>query len=350
MDDEEAMMRSEDRLLYLCCRQEMTTADVERLLAVTNRHLDWTELFRLAYGHGVAPLVYRNLETGIDAGLVVPDNIKNRFKLATYQNMPVKSRQARRLTQVLASLGDEEVDLMVVKGAALDLLVYDEPWYTVSDDIDAVVRTHTRDLADADIDRLRNKLNGLEYEFNEHHDVNLNRALPVDFTRIWQDAAVVEFNGHDLYLMSPEDMLLAVCINSCRKRFFRLRSLVDLAETVRRVPELDWAVFIEKATAYQCNNIAYTAISVARATVGCPLPPYVLENLRVGRTKQRLVDGAVHFLLNNMSLRSLSYYAGPNLIGRTVGWSLLLPYLTYRRSEMRSKIVEALAAYDAADR
>ena len=342
-------MRREDALLYLCCCQDLSAARADQILRNAREgDIIWPEVFSLAREHGVAPIVHRNLEIAVAAGLCVPDEILHKFRLATYRNITVKSRQAERLACALTFLRDLSVDVMALKGVALDLLVYDESWYTVAEDVDLVLRSR-RAEGKSLIEEVQNRLDGLglEYELDQHHDVTLNGALAVDFGKIWRDAMVTDFQGLPLYLMAPEDMLLAVCINSCRKRYFRLRSLFDIAETVKRMPALDWSAFAHKAIEYDCNNITYTALTVTAATVGCTLPCYVMDKMAVGPSRRCLVDSVIRYLLHNVTLRSLSCYTGGKLIGRRFGWSLLLPYTAYHWPQRASKIREALTAFSA---
>jgi hypothetical protein len=185
----------------------------------------------------------------------------------------------------------------------------------------------------------------IEYEFDSHHDVTLNGALPVDFGQIWRAAREVKFVGYPVYLMTPEDMLLAVCINSCRKRYFRLRSLCDIAETAKRFPNLDWELFSQKAIAYGCNNIVYTALTVVAATLPYAVPLQVLEGLAVDPLRRFTIDKTIRLLVRHVPLTSLSYYTGSEWVGRKIGWSLVLPYVSYRRQQMASKVHEALTSY-----
>jgi len=80
---------------------------------------------------------------------------------------------------------------------------------------------------------------GIECDLPGHHDVDMNGVLPVRFDRIWEAARAVDFHGQEAFVMAPEDLLLSLCINSCRKRYFRLKHLFDIAETVHRL-DLDW--------------------------------------------------------------------------------------------------------------
>lgn len=340
------MMRTEDRLLYRCCRQQLATADLEELLACVSHELDWTMVFELARNHGVAPLVWRNLEiAAIDANLSIPGAIGDKFKLSTYRNIKVKENGLEMLGGVLNCLQGLSVDVMALKGIALDLLVYDECWYTVAQDIDIILRprgeTVTPERRSAIVACVEGR--GIEYEFSEHHDFTLNRALFIDFDQIWLDATAVSFSGCNLFLMSPEDMLLALCVNSCRKRYFRLRSLCDIAETIRCYSDLDWSIFVEKACKFRCNHIAYSALVVTQQTVGCSLPEGMLDGLGVGGLKQHVIDRLIGFLVHNVPLVSLSYYNGSTCISRKVGWSLLLPYATYEVGQIVSKTREAVS-------
>jgi hypothetical protein len=331
-------MKTEDALLYLCCTQDVQPHQLESLvtlLQAAHRHttqlgqdtLDWQQIFTLAHDHGVAPLVYQSLQAASAAGAQIPPEVHDRFRLASYLNMLAKQKQASRLAEVLAYLHENQIDAMLIKGLALDLCVYRQPWYTVANDIDLVLRSRCPESRSRQQAQVKTRFSGLgvEFEFDTHHDMTLNQTIPIDFERIWHDARVVEVGGYPVYLMSPEDTLLSICINSCRKRYFRLRSLCDIAETIKHHPDLNWNLFARKALDAHANQIAYTALTVTQATIGCSLPSGVLDQHR--------------------SLALLSYYNGPKLIGRKFGWSLLLPYTTYRWHQMRSKLYEAVTTY-----
>lgn len=347
-------MRYEDALLYLCCTQELTPQRLEQITGLIAREpLDWAEVYSLAYHHGVAPLVYLSLLAADAAGAVIPTQTLGRFKMAGYGNLLAKQSRHQTLLRALDYFQSHGLEVMAVKGLALDLLVYDQFWYTHADDVDLILRPARADipvpaLSQVQEDMQRLGIRGVEYEFYQHHDVNLNETLPIDFETIWQGASVHDFQGHRLYLMQPEDMLLAVCINSCRKRYFRLRSLCDIAETIKRFPDLDWSLFVRKAIAYECNNIVYSALSVTEATVGCALPEGLRQELGVGTFHRQVVDALVHHLLQRVPLSNLSFYEGREAIGRKVGWSLVLLYATYRWGQRYRKLQEAVNAWTRA--
>jgi hypothetical protein len=251
------------------------------------------------------------------------------------KNIAVKQFRANILGDVLAMLQRQVMDIMLIKGIALDHLVYEQPWYTMSDDVDVVIRRKGTCNLEGEVAAiracLRQRAQGIptfELRYFDHCDVTMSRTLPVDFQTIWDDAAIVTCAGHDVYAMSPEDMLIPLCINSCRKRFYRLKALCDIAETIRAFPAIKWEQFVSKSRQYDCHPIVYTALLITQATLGCQVPEQMLDDLAVGPLRSAII----RFLGQRLSFSSLSslYTAGWQMGGRDVGLSLLLPCATQR--------------------
>jgi len=341
-------MKPEDKLLFLCARQDFSDAHLKALLDLCDaERIAWEEALFTAVQHGVAPLVWTNIEKAIPVGLEIPNGIVDRFRLSCYRNAVVKGTREANLAEALALLSTYSIKVMALKSVALDLLVYEQAWYTTAADTDLVLHPRQQDLSPQILAEINHVFGGLgiEYDFYEHHDVTNNGLLPVDFERIWNDARSVSFQGHDLFLMSAEDMLLSLCINSRRKRFFRIRSLVDIAETMNGYPELDWATLSDRARAYQCNHIVYTALLVTQMTLGCSLPGPVLDRLDVGRVKAATVHRLVPFLIEHLPLAALSFYTGREVFGRKVGWSLVLPYAIESWPQIGRRVQQAYQAW-----
>lgn len=326
-------MRPEDRLLLACARQDFLDAHQQAVIDICRgEEINWDVVYSTAKLHGVAPLIYANVQRCIPLGLGVPQDIIDQFRVCRYRSILRKQHRAEQLTRALALFGQKSMDVMLIKGAALDVLVYDQPWYTVPDDADVVVRARREEVPDTTQTEIMRLLHcsGVEYDYFEHHDVVMNGAVPVDFQRIWDDATQIQFRGHTVFVMSPEDMLISVCINSCRKRFFRLKSLCDIAETIKRCPGLQWEALTRKSKAYDCHNIVYAALLVTRETLGCELPEGVLANLAVSPVRAAVIGGLVRYLSQRGSLDALYPFSGRSVFGREVSLSLVLPYTTYR--------------------
>jgi hypothetical protein len=319
----------EDRLLFACARQAFTAEYQQRVQQLCqNERISWQRVYETATRHGVAPLIYRNLQQYAQTGNgLVPPDMMSRFKLYLARALVGRERRARRLAEVLARFNQSNIDVMLIKGAAVELLVYDKVC-TTPQDLDLVLKPGREQLTnqtEALIAQLEGV--GIEYDYFEHHDVTMNGVLPVDFHQIWEEAVSVTFRGQRVLVMSPEDMLISLCINSCRKRFFRLKALCDIAETVRQYRDMDWKRLQSKARKVEVTDIVYTALLATQMTLGCELPAGTLDKLKGCRVRTAVINQ----LLGRMSLASYdSLYQGTAVFGRNVSWQLLLPYATFR--------------------
>jgi hypothetical protein len=336
-------MTPEDLLLFACARQDFLPSDREAVLrlAATPR-LRWGEVTAAAERHGVAPLMRANLRRCGD--LPLPPGVAERLELCYCRNVIRKRQSAVWLAEILGWFNARGIDVLLVKGAALDLLVYDHPWLTEASDIDLVLRCKRPGPL---FEQTRAKVvhlyrSGVECDYFEHHDITMNRTLPVDFEGIWARARPVEIGGQRAFVMAPEDLFLSVCINGCRKRFLRLKAICDLAECAGRLSGLDGVELARRARACGCEGIVYTALLVAGETLGCRVPPGLIEGLDLHPARARLLRALAGRTLRRQSLAHSSQ----------AGISPLLSYASYRwpqvwRSLWRSLESRALQARKA---
>jgi len=334
-------MRAEDHLLFACARQELGVEHRERVAAIcrqTGRPIDWERLVATAERQGVAPIMGVNLARCNARELGLPADLALRLELALFENVATKEQDAARLAGALSHLAAAGLEAMLVKGAALDLLVYEQPGWVVSRDIDLVVRRRSGEPlphGDWEVRRPLCAL-GIECDPFSHHDVTMNGLLPVRFERIWRDARPVAVHGVPALAMAPEDLLLSLAINACRKRFLHLKALFALAETVRRL-EIDWALLALRAREDRVEGIVYTALAVTRETVGAPIPPEAFDLLGLPTARAGLLRLLVRALLATGSLAGFEGGRSgrrSGLRGRQINLSLLLPYASYRREQL----------------
>jgi hypothetical protein len=215
-------------------------------------------------------------------------------------------------------------------------------WYVVHD-VDLVIRARREDLTEAerrDICDLFAPLDGFEYDFFEHHDVTMNRVLPVDFEAIWQEALPVKHQGERVLVMRGEDMLLAAAINACRKRFFRLRSLFDVATLLESYLDLDWAWLVARARRFGCCPLLYTALLVTQQTLGGAINGEMLNRLSLHPLRAATLRHFVAGLLPRLSFATTYPLSGNGLFGRPGTLSLLLTYASYSPGQVWKKLGE----------
>jgi len=345
-------MEALDKLLLACTRQDLLVEHQDEIRDIAcNGQVQWDIVYQTALDHGVAPLIYNNLRRCGGEELGIPKEIMEQFQLIFFQNMSFKERERENLVEALCLFETMGIEVMLIKGVALDALVYRNPYITMPQDMDITLRMRREELTEGELGKIGDSLHakGIEYDFFEHHDVTMNNALPIDFSRIWDDAQSINLSDKNVYVMSPEDLLIVACINSCRKRFFRLKSMCDIAEISKMYPDLNWQVVVDNSIAWECNYIVYSALLVTKRLLGCEIQADVFANLKVGRTRTRLI----HFLIENIqkrqTLASLFPFSGKTMFGREIEPSLLLPYASYRGYQVGRKIKEVYGSWQQND-
>ncbi len=345
------LLLSEDQALFYCAHQDFTPAYVEALTKLSRQtSLDWKIFFDTAVKNRIGPLVHVNLKkAGIDLPAAVAVGLKKEY----IDNLIRVKEARRRLEHALVNLDAWQAQygislrLMLIKGAALNTLIYTKSWYTRSYDIDLVLDIPSYQIPDHARRQLLNTLmdinhtpspyyTHLEFDFYAHHDMTMNGQLAVDVPEIWRQARQLSLDGHSLLIMSPEDTLITATIACCRKRYFCLKPLLDLAECTRHLEGLDWDRVVEKALTYQANGIAYAALWLANELLEAQTPEWVFGALNVVRLKRFLIQRMADFLLKNFSLAHLTTVGdGTN---RPLSAAILFTYLTYRSSQLSRKI------------
>jgi hypothetical protein len=334
--------RREEALLYALTRQDFGRRDREAVLALSDPGTpDWQGMFDIARAHAVAPIAAHNLLGCPDVSRRVPAAVLNRFRVAAILNMAREEERARETEEALRILARWNCDGLLLKGAALDRTVYDQPWYVVKNDTDILVRP--REAADlrgavAAVEEIERRLPRVECECLEHHDLSMGSGLRDAFAGMWADARRVEVHGQPAWLMSDEDLLLCACVACCRKRFFRLRSLFDVAETVRRRAGIRWDCFVARAVSWRCGAAVYCALLAAAMTLGCAVPGGVLEQLAPGVRR-----GVLGWLLRQHWLCSpASLYRELPFGDSRIGPSLVLAYASLAPGLAVSRLRTAL--------
>ncbi|MDY6991837.1 MAG: nucleotidyltransferase family protein [Pseudomonadota bacterium] len=320
-------MIAENKLLFICIRKNFQHEHQKAILELCNTfEINWERVYSTAWQHQVIPLIYHNLSKC--KPLMITPEVLAKFKADTQQFILSKLKQEQEIVKILSYFNNKSIDVMLIKGAALNFTVYQDFFGYLMGDTDLILGNKREAVSEQedreDIVFFQQLSTAIEWERFQHHDVNRNNTLPIDFQKIWSKAQATTFKGQKVMLMAPEDTLLALCINSCRKRFFRLKSLSDIAATIDYFKELDWALFAKQVKQYRCQHIVYTALLVTALTLKIDLPPGVLKQFNIGWLRATVISLVIKYLYKRVSLHSLSPSAGKVILRKKINPALIL--------------------------
>lgn len=348
-------MHREDLALCLLTREDFSAEHENALYSLEQeRRLDWNAIFLRAERQRVSPLVHYNINQSRSLHRVVPSSVQSNFRRAHMHNILKKRESRRALVNFAGCCADNHIDLLLIKGGALSLFVQRWPWSLISGDIDVILRP-TADATQGNVQAVidfaerynhqRDPVSEhIEYEVGGHHDVSMNRVLCMTADDLWRGAAAREVDGWPVWIQSPEMMFISACINACRKRYFFLKSLHDVATICRAFPRLDWDEIAALARRFRADLIVFTALTVTEITLGCSAPPDARDRLALSRVRRIAIERMANALWQQSSLDALSAGRG-GLFGRTLSAPLALTYLGYHWESLPPKIEEILRSW-----
>lgn len=174
--------------------------------------------------------------------------------------------------------------------------------------------------------------------------MTMNGILKISGDFLWRRAKKIEAFNNPVFVLPPEELLLSAAINACRKRFFRLKALCDIASIIESYPDLDWTYVCQMAHQWRAHTILYTALIMTERTLGCTYPKSVLKKLRVSKLRERIILNSIDRLLTH-SLTSSAQWSSQHLFGRNFSQALKLTYATYPFPVLIKKLCEIVYAW-----
>ena len=128
----------EEILLPGLCRLSFDTELTVMLKALAETTADWKYFAELAGNHGVAALVYSNLEK-LDLLQYIPPDIAESLRSALMMNLARNASFTETMADVLRHLNRENIKTVLLKGLALELSVYGNSGLRQMTDVDILV-------------------------------------------------------------------------------------------------------------------------------------------------------------------------------------------------------------------
>ena len=128
-----------EQILLNCARQEMSSDLIETTQALLKTQIDWEDLARTAWRHGVASLLHRHLSSQAFEGFV-PNECKDRLRQYYVRAAFRSQTHFAATTELAAAFERSKCPLLLLKGAALSLTTYRDQALRPFADIDLLIR------------------------------------------------------------------------------------------------------------------------------------------------------------------------------------------------------------------
>jgi hypothetical protein len=297
-----AVLRPEDELL-LCAASARTNPEIAaHMRSLLQGEMDWKRLLAAANRHGLAPLLYKHLESA--CADLVPESVLlelgRRFVLSSARNRSLTAE----LVRIVTLFEDHGIAALPYKGPLLAESIYGDVALRVFDDLDILVPESK--IAEAET-LLRKEGYLPTPEVPQHRLVAYRRMkheilyshpgksilielhwkiapilfqFPLDMEKLWTRTAWTSLSGSRVRSLSEEDLLLALCARGSRYLWKKLEWVGGVAGQIGIQREMNWKYVFEQARDCRRERALLLGLLVAHNLFGAEIPEPARQRIR----------------------------------------------------------------------
>lgn len=311
-------LRAEDRLILSCARLRLGSRERSLIKALLKEKLDWPYLLRAANRHGVIPLLNRHLNAA--GPELIPEtaraSLREYVREIAFNNLLLTSE----LLRLLARFEAQGIPAIPFKGPALAVFAYGDLSLRQFVDLDVLI-------CRKDFQKTKEVLEGCGYRpgpplspqqeaifLKTEYARDFSHATPAILVELhwefapgylsrpmaaliaWEGLERRNLHGTSTLDLSPEVLLLAICVHNTKHMWGRLGWICDVAALVDSQPRLDWGKVLGLAQEVGNERMLLLGLFLANDLLGTSLPEEIRERWRpdltvqflAGRVKERL--------------------------------------------------------------
>ncbi|TVQ61241.1 MAG: hypothetical protein EA366_03185 [Spirulina sp. DLM2.Bin59] len=298
----------ENELLILCSQPNHSDAQIQRIIELAEKSLDWNYVLRVAIKQGIIPLLFENLiqDNKINFDWQAKRDLNREYHGNVLNNLKCQ----KELIRILNLFAANNIRALPYKGVTLAIAAYGNAFQRQFCDLDILVdpdqfMAAQAILIDHDYQALASHSDHA-WDFISSHNkvkVDLHRypvpkfyAFDLTFETLWEQAQSLNIQGQRVMIPSPETMLLMLSIHGLKDRWWRLIWLRDLAEIVRANPDLDWDYILTTAQKLGIYRTLCLGFKLAHRILGVEMPQVLKESI----ADDSNLDWCCHYLSNQL--------------------------------------------------
>lgn len=347
-------------LLPLLARVHLDEATTARAAALLSPEQDWNLLVAQATRHGLAPLLHWHLSRRFPGR--APEPVARQLEERFRANLQANLKLAAELIRMLSILDANQILAIPFKGPVLAVGCYGNLALREFNDLDLLLRppdilpasdllladgyapeyalspTQEKALLRSDCQYAFQKFDG-QLRVELHWDIVPRYCgLHFDRTSWFARRQSVTLGSAMVPSLSPEDLLLVLCVHGAKHGWERMMWITDVTELLRTCPRLDWDFITQQADAAGVRSLLILGLGLAQRLLGAAPPVEVLSEIQRDSHVRSMMDEVcsglartareaweVHrFLLRGLSLeRRVSYLIRSALTPTPAEWSLV---------------------------
>jgi len=314
----------EQALVWRCCRSVIASTKDSAMPELIGKIIHWDTLLNYARWHGVMPLLNQALAPHKAA---MPSRVVEELTVAYVNALKHNLFLASELLKVLELFESHGIQAVPFKGIMLSACVYGNMAFHRASDLDILVHRE-------DVPRIKTLLAQAGYppnktlsaaqeqallkQRNEYHVLRLDGQCCLDIhwqmvyyfdsflistDDIWADLRTTRLSGRPVPTLSPEHLLLLLCIHGSNHCWYLLSMTCDLARAIMAHHTIAWDKILARAERQGIKRMVLLGFRLAAQIMNIILPPAIQNSLFTDPRADRLAHTVINRLTNKRSFR-----------------------------------------------
>lgn len=305
-------LRREDRLLLYCVRSHIDAATASRIENLLQNEIDWNYLLQQACQQEVFLLFYQNLIKNYSSH--IPKNIQPQLQaycqIKTARNLFL----SKKLCQILELFNAHDIKVIPFKGSVLAADVYKNLALREFCDIDLIIEEtdfpKAKELLFSQGYQVRDELQQWGQDFTSeddkiHIDIHWQLApscypYRADFQELLQRCQTVSILNQKVITLSPEDLLLILCVQvvkDAHDRKEKLKQICDIAELIR-TSSISWQVVIQQAISLGSERLLLFGLAISQQLTEIEIPLEIRQKIGSDRILSLYLNHIIQHLFS----------------------------------------------------
>lgn len=290
----------EAELLLFCISPFDALKDPIKLQAITKQNINWNYLLNIANANKVLPLLYFQITANCPE--LIPTTYLNTLKNYCLKNSKKNLFLSQETLKLLALFKTNNISAIPIKGPVMTSYLYQNLSLREFNDLDFLVQEtdlslikklltsqgYIPEIALTEIQEeafikyhyqlvFKNK-NGLEIDIHwriapKYFNNNFK------FNDLWKELQETECGGEEIKSLSPENLLLILCINGTKDLWNELKTIVDITQLIKN-KEINWKKTIHKSQLLGMEKSLLIGTSLASTLLKIELPALISKKIK----------------------------------------------------------------------
>jgi hypothetical protein len=292
------VIRPEHRIILACAQASSGSEWKEHILHCIDEPIDWEYLVQTAATHGMTSQLFWYLDKSCREA--VPKEIFERLRNRFHKSSRSSLFFTAELIKIVQLFNQNNIPVIPFKGPSLALM-YEDSGLREFCDLDALVKEQDafrsakllREMNYCEVPGYAAALQSRILSQRNHYRIRKENSpvvvelhwailpayftLPIQIEAWWRRAKHASLEGHRILTLSPEDLLIALCIHACKHVWRSLDLFADIAMLLNRHRDFNWDRMLSDYTHPDVRRILFVSLIAANGLVNAAVPQEILR-------------------------------------------------------------------------